>query len=108
MKGIILVKVKVTRLYTISKSISKQLLCVFDKPMVYYTPANLISAGTPDSLLEDSNFIQTIEKRQVKKVTSIEEIAFNKGYINYEELNILTQFLHASEYAQYLLNLTRK
>ena len=67
-----------------------------------------LDAGTPDSLLEASNFIQTIEKRQGKKVACIEEIAFNKGYINSLELETLGQNLYASEYGQYLLNLTNK
>ncbi|MDB3938398.1 glucose-1-phosphate thymidylyltransferase RfbA, partial [Flavobacteriaceae bacterium] len=67
-----------------------------------------LDTGTPDSLLEASNFIQTIEKRQGKKVACIEEIAFEKGYINTEELNTLAQNLHTSEYGQYLLNLTSK
>ena len=67
-----------------------------------------LDTGTPDSLLEASNFIQTIEKRQGKKVACIEEIAFKKGYINSEKLKTLAQNLHASEYGQYLLNLTGK
>ena len=67
-----------------------------------------LDTGTPDSLLEASNFIQTIEKRQGKKVACIEEIAFNKDYINSEELKTLAQNLHASEYGQYLLNITGK
>lgn len=67
-----------------------------------------LDTETPDSLLEASNFIQTIEKRQGKKVACLEEIAFNKGYINSEKLNALALTLQASEYAQYLLNLTSK
>ena len=67
-----------------------------------------LDTGTPDSLLEASNFIQTIEKRQGLKVACIEEIAFNKGYINSVELKTLAQTLQASEYGQYLLNLTSK
>jgi glucose-1-phosphate thymidylyltransferase len=67
-----------------------------------------LDTGTPDSLLEASNFIQTIEKRQGKKVASIEEIAFNKGYINSIELKALAQTLHSSEYGQYLLNISSK
>ena len=67
-----------------------------------------LDTGTPDSLLEASNFIQTIEKRQGKKVACIEEIAFNKGYINSDELKALAQTLQASEYGQYLLNLKVK
>ncbi len=67
-----------------------------------------LDAGTPDSLLEASNFIQTIEKRQGLKVACIEEIAFNKGYINSKQLNNLAQNLSTSEYGQYLLNLVSK
>jgi glucose-1-phosphate thymidylyltransferase len=67
-----------------------------------------LDSGTPDSLLEASNFIQTIEKRQRKKVACIEEIAFNKGYISSTQLKTLAQNLHASEYGQYLLNLLVK
>jgi glucose-1-phosphate thymidylyltransferase len=67
-----------------------------------------LDTGTPDSLLEASNFIQAIEKRQGKKVACIEEIAFEKGYINKEELKTLAQNLKASEYGQYLLNLKVK
>ncbi len=67
-----------------------------------------LDTGTPDSLLEASNFIQTIEKRQGKKVACIEEIAFDKGYINSTQLMTLAQTLHKSEYGQYLLNLLKK
>ena len=67
-----------------------------------------LDTGTPDSLLEASNFIQAVEKRQGKKVACIEEIAFNKGYINSEKLKTLAQNLHSSEYGRYLLNLIRK
>ena len=67
-----------------------------------------LDTGTPDSLLEASNFIQAIEKRQGLKVACIEQIVFNKGYINSKQLNNLTQNLSNSEYGQYLLNLTSK
>ena len=67
-----------------------------------------LDTGTPDSLLEASNFIQTIEKRQGKKVACIEEIAFNKGFINYMQLKNLAQSLSNSEYGKYLLNLNVK
>ena len=67
-----------------------------------------LDTGTPDSLLEASNFIQTIEKRQGKKVACIEEIVFNKGYINSVEFMTLAKSLSNSEYGQYLLNLYDK
>ena len=67
-----------------------------------------LDTGTPDSLLEASNFIQAIEKRQGKKVACIEEIAFDMGYISSAELKSLAKNLSASEYGQYLLNLKSK
>ncbi len=67
-----------------------------------------LDTGTPDSLLEASNFIQTIEKRQGLKVACIEEIAFNKGYINSVKFKTLAKTFSNSEYGQYLLNLIHK
>ena len=67
-----------------------------------------LDTGTPDSLLEASNFMQAIEKRQGLKAACIEEIVFNKGYINSKQLNNLAQNLSSSEYGLYLLNLTSK
>lgn len=63
-----------------------------------------LDTGTPDSLLEASNFIQTIEKRQGKKVACIEEIALENGLINFNQLNKLAQNLDSSEYGKYLLS----
>ena len=67
-----------------------------------------LDTGTPDSLLEASNFIQTIEKRKGKKIACIEEVAFNKGYINFDKLKTLARTLDTSEYGQYLLKLVGK
>ena len=67
-----------------------------------------LDTGTPDSLLEASNYIQTIEKRQGKKVACIEEIAFNKNYINSTQLIKLANNLSSSEYGKYLSSLITK
>ena len=48
-----------------------------------------LDTGTHESMLEASNFIHTIEKRQGLKVACIEEIAFEKGYINKQELGLV-------------------
>lgn len=64
-----------------------------------------LDTGTHDSLLEASNFIQTIEKRQGLKIACLEEIAFRKGFINKEQLKNLAENLAASEYGIYLQNL---
>lgn len=64
--------------------------------------------GTHDSLLEASNFIQTIEKRQGLKIACIEEIAFEKGYINKHQLLKLAKPLSKNEYGTYLERLANK
>jgi len=62
-----------------------------------------LDTGTHESLLDASNFIQTIEKRQGLKVACIEEIAYEMGYISKEELINLAQPLLKNQYGQYLL-----
>ena len=62
-----------------------------------------LDTGTHESLLDASNFIQTIEKRQGLKVACIEEIAYEMGYISKAELINLAQPLLKNQYGQYLL-----
>ena len=64
-----------------------------------------LDTGTHESLLEASTFIETIERRQGLKVACIEEIAFEKGYINKEQLTKLAQPLAKNQYGRYLLRL---
>ena len=62
-----------------------------------------LDTGTHESLLEASNFIQTIENRQGLKVACIEEIAFEMEYISKEELLELAKPLSKNQYGQYLI-----
>jgi len=62
-----------------------------------------LDTGTHESLLEASNFIQTIENRQGLKVACIEEIAYEMGYISKEKLIDLAQPLKKNQYGQYLI-----
>ena len=62
-----------------------------------------LDTGTHESLLEASMFIQTIENRQGLKVACLEEIAFEMGYINQEQLLELAQPLKKNQYGQYLI-----
>lgn len=62
-----------------------------------------LDTGTHESLLEASQFIQTIEKRQSLKVACLEEIAFEKGYISKEQLLRLAEPLKKNQYGQYLI-----
>ncbi len=66
-----------------------------------------LDTGTQDSLLEASNFIQTIEKRQGLKIACIEEIALEKGYIDKDQLLALAEGYKNSDYGAYLLNLVK-
>jgi glucose-1-phosphate thymidylyltransferase len=67
-----------------------------------------LDTGTHESLLEASQFIETVEKRQSLKVACLEEIAYRKGYINKEQLIELAQPLRKNEYGKYLLKLAEK
>ena len=62
-----------------------------------------LDTGTHDSLLEASAFIETIEKRQGLKVSCLEEIAYEQGYITRDQLIKLAEPLKKNQYGQYLL-----
>ncbi|MFZ2855866.1 MAG: glucose-1-phosphate thymidylyltransferase RfbA [Rhodocyclaceae bacterium] len=64
-----------------------------------------LDTGTHESMLEASQFIQTIEKRQGLKVAAPEEIAWRHGWIDDAKLEQLAQSLAKSGYGQYLLGL---
>ena len=66
-----------------------------------------LDAGTPDSMLEASNIIKAIEKRQGLKVACLEEIAFNMGYISQKQLRKIINKLGDIEYSQYLLKILK-
>ncbi len=64
-----------------------------------------LDTGTHDSLTDASNFIATIEKRQGIKIACPEEIAFNKDWINVEQVEKLAHPIRKNGYGQYLLSL---
>jgi glucose-1-phosphate thymidylyltransferase len=64
-----------------------------------------LDTGTHESLLQASNFIQTIEQRQGLKVACLEEIAFECGYITAEQVLRQADCLGKTEYARYLRRL---
>lgn len=67
-----------------------------------------LDTGTPQGLLEASNFIHTLEMRQGLKIGCIEEIAFNNGWININQLNEITQELPKCQYKNYIENIIER
>ncbi|MCA1060850.1 glucose-1-phosphate thymidylyltransferase RfbA [Rossellomorea aquimaris] len=61
-----------------------------------------LDTGTHESLLEASNFVEAVQKRQGLYIACIEEIAYRKGYIDHNQLNKLAEPLLKTEYGQYL------
>lgn len=65
-----------------------------------------MDAGTPESLLDASDYVRIIENRQGIKIGSPEETAFKQGFIDRTQLMTLAQKLSQSEYGRYLKELT--
>ena len=66
-----------------------------------------LDTGTHQSLLQASNFVETLENRQGLKIACIEEIAYQNGLISKKQLKILANKLINNEYGKYLLNLCK-
>lgn len=64
-----------------------------------------LDTGTHESLLEASQFVETIEKRQGLKVACLEEIAWSKGWLSHEQLASASELFKKNGYGQYLKSL---
>ncbi len=67
-----------------------------------------LDTGTFDSLYDASTFVKVLQTRQGNKISCIEEIAYNQGFINKEQLRILAKPLKNSDYGEYLLRLAKE
>jgi len=66
-----------------------------------------LDTGTHESLLEASNFVEAIQKRQGLYIACIEEIAYRKGYITKQQLAELTEPLMKTDYGKYLMEIAQ-
>jgi len=64
-----------------------------------------LDTGTHESLLDASNYVATVERRQGLKVSCIEEIAYKRGFITKEQLLKLAEPMKKNQYGQYLISL---
>lgn len=67
-----------------------------------------LDTGTPDSLLEASEYVRTLEKRQGLKISCPEEVAFRRGFIGAKQLRRAAETLGNSAYGKYLLSIANE
>jgi glucose-1-phosphate thymidylyltransferase len=63
-----------------------------------------LDTGTHDSLLEASEYVQTIERRQGMKIACLEEIAFVNGWLTASEVSARAEAMEKSDYGHYLMD----
>ncbi|MEA3364561.1 MAG: glucose-1-phosphate thymidylyltransferase RfbA [Candidatus Hydrogenedentes bacterium] len=64
-----------------------------------------LDTGTHESLVQATNFVQTVQERQGLRIACIEEIAYRAGFIDPEQLRALAEPMNKNEYGAYLLRL---
>lgn len=67
-----------------------------------------LDAGTPDSLLDAAQFVQTVERRQGLRIACPEEIAARSGFITPDQLRMLAEPISNSEYGKYLMGVAQE
>ena len=94
-------EIEITDLNKIYLSKGKLKLQIFGRGYAW------LDTGTYVGLLEASNFVEIIQKRQGLYIACLEEIAYNLGYITSTDLEIIAETMNGTEYGKYLLSLTR-
>jgi glucose-1-phosphate thymidylyltransferase len=64
-----------------------------------------LDTGTHESLVQATNFVQTVQERQGLRIACVEEIAYRSGFIGREQLRVLAEPMRKNEYGAYLLRL---
>ena len=67
-----------------------------------------LDTGTPEGMLQASNFVQTMQERQGFYISCIEEIAWRRGFISTDQLMTLGEELGKTEYGEYLISLAKE
>lgn len=67
-----------------------------------------LDTGTPTTLLQAAQFVETIEQRQGLKIAAPEEVAYRMGYIHREQLSTLAQHIKNSDYGAYLTSISKE
>ncbi len=67
-----------------------------------------LDAGTHESLLQSASFVQAVQERQGLMISCPEEIAFDMGYIDAQQLRALAAGMAGNEYAAYLKRLAEE
>ena len=67
-----------------------------------------LDTGTHDSLVEAAEFVRVVQKRQGLQIACLEEIAFEQGFIDVDQLRRRGEFLTKTDYGQYLLRLANE
>jgi glucose-1-phosphate thymidylyltransferase len=67
-----------------------------------------LDTGTHESLQQASSYVEAVQNRQGLKVACIEEIAFNLGYIDSEQMKVLAKDMLKNQYGQYLMDIVQE
>ncbi|MHC5848175.1 sugar phosphate nucleotidyltransferase, partial [Streptococcus pyogenes] len=67
-----------------------------------------LDTGTHDSLIEASQYVQTVEHRQGLKIACLEEIAWRNGWLTSEQLIQRARKLHKTDYGRYMFDLVKQ